>query len=295
MAIQPQIAVILSTYQRPAHLHRSLLSLALQQGVEGQFEVVVTDDGSSDETEEVVRRFATQVSLPVSFTTHPHRRYHVSRCRNEGVLASSAPYLLFADSDCVFPPDHLSQHLRIRRQGIVWSGDCVRLDAESTSRIDDDAIASGTYLAEITPSARWQLQRRQIKDWFYQLIRHPHKPKLIGCNIALWRTDFERVNGFDENFTGWGCEDDDLSDRLRATGLRIASSMRLTRRVVHLWHPPHTSQPRQWSDGLNVRYLLRENKPTRCVIGLSGGSREDTRVQRFNVATPTTSVDDLAA
>ena len=58
MVFRPQIAVILSSYQRPAHLYRSLLSLAMQRGAEGQFEVVVTDDGSADNTARVVRRFA---------------------------------------------------------------------------------------------------------------------------------------------------------------------------------------------------------------------------------------------
>jgi len=284
MAARPQIAVILSTFQRPAHLRRSLVSLALQRHVDGQFEVVVTDDGSSDETEDVVRRFAASTTIPVTFSTHPHQHYHVARCRNEGALASRAPYLIFVDSDCVFPPDHLSEHLRRRRKGVVWSGDCLRLDAETSSRIDEAAIASGAYRSWIPRSARRQLWRRQLKDWFYQVIRHPNKPKLIGCNIALWRSDFEQVNGFDENFSGWGCEDDDLADRLRAAGLRIASSLRLTQHVVHLWHPAETSQPRNWSDGVNVGYLRRQNKPTRCVTGLQGGSRQDTRVEKFDAA-----------
>ena len=56
MSNKPEIAALISSYQRPGHLRRTLLSIALQRGVAGRFEVVVTDDGSTDETPELVRR-----------------------------------------------------------------------------------------------------------------------------------------------------------------------------------------------------------------------------------------------
>ncbi len=288
MAFGPQTAVILSTYQRPDHLCRSLKSLALQLGVDGQFEIVVTDDGSTDDTENVVCRFAKSVNIPVTFTTHEHRGFRLACCRNEGVLASSAPYLLFSDADCIFPPNHLFKHLKVRRPSVAWSGDCLHLDEQSTSRIDDGVIASGEYLSWIRRSERQRIQRRWIKDQLYQAIRHPKKPKLTGSNIAVWREDFERINGFDERFIGWGCEDDDLADRLRASGVRIASILGSTQ-AFHMWHPSDPSQPKQWSDGTNVDKLLRQDKPTRCVVGLSAHKfGRDTRINTLQ--TRTTSV-----
>jgi GT2 family glycosyltransferase len=268
IAIRPQIAVLLSTYERPSHLYRSLRSLALQQGVEGQYEVVVTDDGSTDHTHEVVHRFAASVNFPVKLTTHKHRGFRLARCRNEGILASSAPYLVFSDGDCIFPSDHLLQHLRVREPHVAWSGDCLHLDELATSRVDDKVIASGAYIDWIPAEERQRIHRRWVKDRFYQAIGHWKKPKLTGSNIAVWRNDIERVNGFDERFIGWGCEDDDLADRLRASGVRIASILGATH-VVHMWHPSDPSQPKKWSEGVNVSYLLQQNKPVRCAIGLA--------------------------
>ena len=268
MAFRPQIAVILSTYRRPAHLYRSLLSLAMQRGAEGKYEVVVTDDGSVDNTFDVVRRFANAVDFPVAFTTHEHQGFHLARCRNKGMLASSAPYLLFSDGDCIFPPDHLSQHLRLRQRRVARSGDSLHLDERATQRIDGDVIASGAYRDWVPRSEYRRLHRRWIKDRFYQAIGHPKKPKLTGSNIAVSREDFERVNGFDERFIGWGCEDDDLADRLRRSGVRIASILGFTH-IFHMWHPSHPSRPVKWRDGANVEYLSRRDKPIRCVVGLS--------------------------
>ena len=80
------------------------------------------------------------------------------------------------------------------------------------------------------------MARLDRKARFYSLLHHRSKPKLFGGNVGVWRSDFERVNGYDETFEGWGCEDDDLAYRLRKTGMRIASIMRWVR-AFHIWHP----------------------------------------------------------
>ena len=69
MSPHPLISVVLSTYQRPAHLRRSLISLSHQRDVDGQFEVVVADDGSTDSTAEMVRDFARTAKFPLGFTS----------------------------------------------------------------------------------------------------------------------------------------------------------------------------------------------------------------------------------
>src|SRR5947207_12506473 len=107
---RPEIAVLVSSFERPRHISRVLASIAAQRGVGGAIEVVVTDDGSRDETPRLVRQFAASVNFPVRFVMHPHEGFHIARCRNEGVAASTAPYLLFLDGDCIIPPDHFRAH-----------------------------------------------------------------------------------------------------------------------------------------------------------------------------------------
>ncbi len=142
----PELAVLISTYERPWHLKRSLLSIALQRGVAGKIEVVVTDDGSRDETRQVVEMFSRENDFPVRFTTHVNDGFRLARCRNEGIAASTAPYLLFTDADCLLPPDHLAAHFKYRRPGLVIAGDCYRLDAATTAHVDESALCSGNYL-----------------------------------------------------------------------------------------------------------------------------------------------------
>ena len=267
MSCKLKLSVILTTYERPAHLERSLASLALQRGVEGQFEVIVADDGSRDRTHSVVRRFARTVDFPVKLTSHTHQGFRVALCRNDGVRASVAPYLLFTDSDCIFPPDHLSKHLRASRPRIVRAGDCYRLDQQATERLNLAAIAAGAYLRWVSGGERRRMLHRLIKDPCYQLLGHPAKPKLTGCNIGIARRDLEAVNGFDESFVGWGCEDDDLAFRLRKSGVQIVSVLHYTS-AYHLWHPTHPTRPEKWNDGPNVTRLQNLDRPVRCDAGL---------------------------
>src|SRR5262249_8387719 len=57
-----------------------------------------------------------------------------------------------------------------------------------------------------------------------------------SCNLAVWRSDLERVDGFDACFSGWGREDSDLLIRLLRCGLRRKDG-RFATGVIHLWHP----------------------------------------------------------
>jgi GT2 family glycosyltransferase len=294
MSSSIELSVVLTTYQRPKHLERSLASLALQRGVTGRFEVVVADDGSQDRTHEVVHAFARRADFPVRLTTHPHVGYRVALCRNDGVRASRGEYLLFSDADCIFPRDHLATHLRARRAGVVFAGNCFRLSQQANERIDLAAIASGIFEEFVSRAERQRLIRLWFKNQYYQLIRHPSKPKLNGCDFGIWRCDLETVNGFDEGFVGWGCEDDDLGKRLRRAGVRIETIVGQTR-VYHLWHPLDPTHPQDWRSGSNVKRLLAPGRPIRCrrgLVHLSDRSEDrrheaKTQVVQFRMPRPT--------
>ena len=264
--METDLSVIVTTFERPRHLRRVLLSLAVQQDFAGRLEVIVADDGSQDETPQVVEEFASQVSFPVRFVTHQHEGFWPARTRNEGFAASSGRYILFLDGDCVVPPDHLAIHMRMRRPGRAYTGDCVRLDPQTSEKITEDVVRRAEYLRW---TCRGELRRLAIAHWkavFYHLIRHPEKPRVLTGNLALWREDFLRINGFDENYRGWGCEDDDFGLRLHQAGIRVCSIRRWTR-TYHLWHPRVATAPQKVSNGVNFRYLHRAGRLTKCRNG----------------------------
>lgn len=259
---EPALAVIVTTFERPQHLRRSLASIASQGRVTGGFELIVCDDGSQDGTARLVTDFAADVGFPVSFITHPHAGFQPGRCRNDGVGSSVAPYLVFCDGDCVLPPGHLAAHAAAARRSTVLLGEPCYLDETLSTQVSVERIRTGNLLATVPRSVRL---RSTISTSFH---RYRRRRKLYSGFFSLWREDLERINGFDENFTGWGCEDDDLGLRLRRSGVRSASIMASTR-SFHLWHPRHPSRTPRWRDGSNVAYFERRLRLTRCLNGLS--------------------------
>ena len=262
------ISVIVSTYERPGHLERCLASLEAQRDVDGRFEVIVTDDGSKDGTLRLLATTARRVHFPLSFTTHEHDGFRLARCRNEGVAASRAPYLLFTDGDCILPPDHLRIHLDMRRPGRIVAGDCLRLDEAASNAVDAESLRAGRFPRPLPAGERWRLTAKGLRAKLYELSRTPLRPRLSGNNIGVWRADYERVNGFDEQFVGWGLEDRDLQVRLERLGLR-AWSILLRTAPVHLWHPPAPSFARNNEGTANLAYFRSlDDRQTFCVDGL---------------------------
>jgi glycosyltransferase involved in cell wall biosynthesis len=262
------IAVIVSTFERPWHLERCLASLAEQRDVAGRFEVVVTDDGSRDDTLGLLAAWSRSSPFPLRVTTHEHGGFRLARCRNEGITASTAPYILFTDGDCILPPDHLQIHLAARRAGRVVGSDCYRFDEAASARIDLDMIRAGTFPALAAADVRRKMRGKAVRAKVYEWLRLPMLPRLSGNNIAVWRSDCERVNGFDEQFVGWGLEDRDFQQRLERVGLRVFSVLGRTA-PYHLWHPPAPSFARNSIGTSNRDYFTSlASRPARCADGL---------------------------
>ncbi len=263
----PEASLIVNTFEKPRHLSLVLESIARQEGVDGAFELIVTDDGSTDDTRKIVESFARSAPFRVAFTTLPHDGFQLARNRNQGVKLARGRTLLFLDGDCVLPRDHVAAHLARRRPGRALLCFCARLGEAESRSIDASDLTPGTVAGLTSASERAALRSRHRKIVWYSLIRHRTKPRLAGGNFSVWRADYERVNGFDERFRGWGQEDDDLGLRLRAAGVRLESILDRTF-TLHVWHPTDPTATKRWRDGANVAYFHRRGRLTVCREGL---------------------------
>jgi glycosyltransferase involved in cell wall biosynthesis len=270
--VEIDTSILVTTFRRPRHLELVLESIAGQQGVPRDFEVVVSDDGSDDGTAELVAAFATRADFPVRFTTQPHAGFRLARVRNNAARLAHGRYLLFLDGDCVLPSHHLAAHRHRRRPGLALLGYCARL-SEAVSRpllehgLTQGNRGRGNLAGLVTPDEARLLAHRHRRARWHGLVRHPTKPRLAGGDFGAWRADFERINGFDERFEGWGQEDDDLGLRLRAAGVQLASILDATC-SLHVWHPTDPTATRRWRDGVNVGYFQRRGRLTVCRQGL---------------------------
>ena len=234
------ISVVATTYNRPDALRAVLASLAAQ--TDAAFEVLVADDGSRQETATAVAESAVNFPIPLVHLWQSDDGFRAAAARNLAVAASRGDYLVFVDGDCVLRPDFVTRHRALAEPAWFVAGNRVLLSESFTKKVlqapmielhGDSRLSwlGRRFSGEINrwlplcfvPGNGWR--KRQPQRW--QGAR--------TCNLALWRADFDAINGFDEAFQGWGHEDADLAIRLLHAGVQRKDG-RFATAVLHLWH-----------------------------------------------------------
>lgn len=266
-------SVITTVYDRPAHFRLMLAALAAQ--TRRPDEVVVADDGSGDATVAALRELAAASPIPCTVVRQEKDGYRLAAARNLAIRAATGDYLIFADCDIALLPDAVAAHLSLAAPGRLLCGNRALLGEDATARLfaaspapSPDGWEDAWRTADATELHAAQalfLHHAALRRWH---LARPHKPKIIGCHFSLFRDDVRRVNGFDENFVGWGYEDDDFARRLYKTGVRPASVI-LAARAMHLWHPSLAPQElKRHRDRPNRAYFRRWFVPAFCKNGL---------------------------
>lgn len=267
---QPSLHVIVATHTT-RHLARVLAGLAHQNRPANS--IVVSTDNDSREIAELVAANASGQTLLVQRPAAAHGRS--GQTRNNGVRAliesrcDPHAVVVFLDGDCVPAPDLLAHYHRLCGRHRLALGFRVDLTPEQTAAFDDAALAEGREPATPTSEQLETLRRRAVRAKRQALLRRsglgkPHKPKLLSANFAVCLSDYVAVNGFDEEYQGYGQEDDDLGRRLYRAGCRPVIAISLAR-VYHLYHP--TRAPQDWHASPNAHRFLADG-PTRCAHGL---------------------------
>lgn len=233
------ISVIVTTYNRSDALLAVLDGLSRQ--TDRHFEVIIADDGSTWDHRNKVLAAAQSSRLSVSHVWHPDVGFTAGRVRNRGVGVASGAYLIFLDGDCVPEADFVAQHRALAQPGCFVNGSRILLSPEMTDR-----VISGRESVVGRSPLFWVWQR--LKGRASKVFGHLRLPDgafrvqekfrwkgIRSCNLAVWRMDFETVDGFDESFVGWGHEDADFVLRLHHAGLKRKNGF-LATEVFHLWH-----------------------------------------------------------
>jgi glycosyltransferase involved in cell wall biosynthesis len=233
------ISVIVSTYERADALDASLRALAQQ--TDRNFEIVVADDGSEPDTARVVESWARRLPVAVKHVWHEHKGFRGGEIRNRGIRASSGSYCIFLDGDCLARADFIATHRRLAEPGWFVAGNRILLSRKLT-----EAVLAGGLPVETWDFAA--LVRQWLRGGVNRLL--PALRLRLGplrklyprawegaktCNLAVARSDLDRVDGFDATYRGWGLEDSDLVVRLFHAGVRRKDG-RYATGVLHLWH-----------------------------------------------------------
>ena len=234
-----RLSVILSTYNSPEWLEKALWGYSAQG--HRHFELVVADDGSTDETRRRIDVLRSRTGMTIRHIWHEDQGFRKCTILNRAIEAASADYLVFSDGDCIPRNDFLETHARLARLGAFLSGGLFRLPLAVSQQIDRDDILQGR-----ATDVRWL--RSAGVQWSPKLLKLACRPPWSRCldgltstratwnghNSSGWKADLLAVNGFDERME-WGGEDRELGERLVHLGIRPVQ-IRYRAVCVHLDH-----------------------------------------------------------
>lgn len=236
-----KISVIVTTYNWPYALRAVLMALSKQKTSQ-PFEIIVADDGSGEETTQLIKRLSARFSTPLLHVWQSDEGFRAAAIRNKAISKASGDYLIFLDGDCVPRENFIERYAALIEPMTFVAGNRILLSRSFTI----------TALAEDLPLHQWSLYRwclARLKGHCNRILpllslplgrfrtfRATRWQGAKGCNLGIWKSDLIRLNGWEEKFIGWGYEDSDLVMRLIKAGIRRKEG-RYSVPVIHLWHP----------------------------------------------------------
>ena len=233
----PQASLIIAVYNRIDFLEKIFLSLLNQTAKD--FEIIISEDGSSAEVKELIKTYLNLFSYPIKHAWHEDKGFRKTVIANKAVLLSASEYLIFIDGDCILHSKFIESHLKRKQENHILSGRRVKLNEEITGKITNNDIIEKSI--ENPEFWKHHCKRSTIKYGRYTTYQYhlrnifPNKFQLIGCNFSMHKNDFITINGYDERIITRGLEDNNLCHRLIRNGKKIKY---LCREAIqyHLYH-----------------------------------------------------------
>ena len=273
---QFKTSLVISTYNWPEALELCLKS-SLRQTV-APAEILVADDGSDERTAQLIARYRVQTSIPIVHVWQEDTGFRVGSIRNKAIARATGAYIIQVDGDVILHPDFVRDHVSIARPGRFVSGSRVLLGPRySAGLLANRSIDINAWKKDVSN------RLNAIRIPWASPVFGRYKPEVTrGCNMAFWRSDLIRVNGYDEEFRGWGGEDSELATRLNNSGVR-QRCMKFRGIVFHLYHGK-CDRDRQSANEERYKQSLSEHR-TRCRCGLDRHLPASERIVYTNTET----------
>ncbi len=257
-----KISVIISTYNRPHYLKR-VMEGYLNQSLSPD-ELVIADDGSSQETASMVEEVSADTRINIKHLWQEDRGFRAAAIRNRAIAESCGEYLVICDDDSIPCRDLVGDHLKYAEENCFIQGHRVLLKPAISKNFTHRDISR---LSVIKLSMKGQASNIINAFRFpLPLIKVSHGLGGIrSCNMSFFKKDIIAVNGFNEDFVGWGKEDSEMVVRLFNYGVK-RKDLKFRACCYHLYHEHYETDNLQKNIALLNRAQQEKNHYCRSGI-----------------------------
>jgi glycosyltransferase involved in cell wall biosynthesis len=254
--------LLVTTYNWPKALNCTLESIAKQSVMPD--EIIIADDGSTQETFDLIKEWQLKITSPIIHSWQEDEGFRAAASRNKAIAKSSSAYIIMIDGDLILHPHFIKDHIKHSAKNQFTIGTRVLLTEDYSNEILENSISTFRVNSNhIISNAKNKINNSFLSN----LISYKTKSykQVRSCNMACFKADLVKVNGFNEEFIGWGREDTELVVRLLNAQIQ-RKNIKFNANVLHIYHKENSKKMLPTND------LILENvinqKLTRCKNGL---------------------------
>lgn len=255
-------ALLLSTYNWPEALNLVLLSIAKQSVLPD--EVVIADDGSTTDTKKLIDSYKKTFPVKINHIWHEDVGFTKTIILNKALQSINSDYIIQIDGDVILHKHFVKNHMALARNNVYLFGSRVSLTEAFSDKVLKNNITKFHWL---NPGLlrRGRAIYFPIYNKLFGKTQSKNSSKLRGCNISYWKKDAFAINGYNEDFIGWGFEDFDFAQRLINLGVQ---SFRLKHAAIQ-YHIYHKEAPKGNTEkGNTIQIKTAEQKIVTCKNGI---------------------------
>lgn len=255
-------SLIITTYNWKEALELSLLSVFKQSQLPD--EIIIADDGSDNATKETIERLVKNSPVPLIHSWQQNKGFRLARSRNKAIAKSTGEYLILIDGDILLEQHFIADHILAAKAGFFVQGSRVLLNEKITHQ-----TLRHKELRVCVCALGIENRKNCLRSNLLSRLFSFNSKKLTGiktCNFAFWKKDAEAVNGFNEEFLGWGREDSEFTARLLNNGIK-RQNIRFNALAYHLYHPINSRKSLKVNDAIMAKTC--DQQLTWCDKGLA--------------------------
>lgn len=252
----PTCSLIVSTYNWPEALELVLKSILAQKKLPD--EVVIADDGSTKQTQNLIKKYKDIFPIPLKHVWHDDIGFTRTLILNKAIREVTSDYIVQIDGDIILHPYFIADHLNFAEKHCWATGSRVLLDPKKSAEIlRTKKVNLSVFTKGITNHFN------AIRSPFLRKLLYSSKKldikKVRGCNMAYWKSDFEKVNGYNEDIIGWGREDSEFAARL-VNNTIYKKNLKFGGIEFHIFHPEESRAKLSVNDGIQADTIVNKIK-----------------------------------
>lgn len=252
-----KVALIVSTYNKPNELWLTLLSVRQQTVMPD--EIIIADDGSTLETAKCIELFNSQFGFKAQHVWHTDNGFRLATIRNKAIYHANSEYIIQIDGDLILHKSFIADHKKFAKKGVFIAGKrCNILNNCTNYLVKNKTISLPSIWSNCFAKKHNGLRISFLARILYILPQSNFGYRyVLGCNMAFWRADLLLINGYNQDFIGWGKEDNDLSIRLINAGVKLRF-VKFNAIVYHLFHPENNQQLIEMNQNFYQKSILEK-------------------------------------